>query len=125
MIGIDVKSAKLAVSRYVRVARGSGGRESVDGAHFDRNNRRRLQGVGGLKTVLLCPVLGAKLIEVLVGKQSAIPRLPRSNMHARNGQCIVRFRRPAAYLRIVKHTPSAGVFPIATNSARHTSTAIR
>ena len=42
--------------------------------------------------------LGAKLIEVLVGKQSAIPRLPRSNMHARNGQCILRFPVPQQHI---------------------------
>jgi hypothetical protein len=56
---------------------------------FGRNDRLRLKAA---EIVLLCPVLRAKLIEIIIREQRAVGGLPKAHMHARHGNCIIWFR---------------------------------
>ncbi len=66
----------------------------MDHPRFGHNDRLWLKRVEAAEIVFLRAILGAKLIEIIVGQQCAVGGLPRAHMHARNGHCIIWFRWP-------------------------------
>ncbi len=71
-----MERTQLSMVRQVRFARRRSGDKSEDQPIFGRHNRPWLERIRIREIIPLCPIFGTKLIEVVVGKQRPVGRLP-------------------------------------------------
>jgi hypothetical protein len=82
VVRLDVKSEELAAAWDVRIAGRSGRGETVNHTALSRHDRVGMKWIRTAKRVLLGAIFGAKLIEIVVGEESAVCGLPGAHVNS-------------------------------------------
>lgn len=88
VVWIDVEGGEFSVVGEGGIARGHGGGESGDDAVVFSNDGVGLLRVGVCEVVFRRAVFRAELVEVVVGKESAIGGLPCADVDLGYGECV-------------------------------------
>ena len=84
-VGIDIEAEQLAPVRESTSRAGSGGGETADDAVFHGHQGRRRVGVGRAEGVAGHAVLGPQPVEIVVGEESPVGRLPGPDVDSGHG----------------------------------------
>jgi hypothetical protein len=89
-VRIDIESSELAVVGKVGLVRGGSGGETVDDVAGDGDDGVGLERIGVGEIVFIGAVLGAEIVEITGGEDSAVAVLPGADVDASDGESVGR-----------------------------------
>ena len=89
-MGVDIEGGELAVVGQVGLVRGTGGGEAVDDVAGDGDDGVGAERIGVGEIVFFGAVLGAELVEIVVGEKAAVAALPGADVDASDSECVGR-----------------------------------
>jgi hypothetical protein len=89
-MGIDIEGGELTVVGEVGLVRGAGGGEAVDDVAGGGDDGVGAEWIGVGEIVFFGAILGAELVEIVVGEKAAVAVLPGADVNASDGESVGR-----------------------------------